>query len=277
MTIQWFPGHMTKAIREIQEKLADKGIDMVIELRDSRIPFSSRNPLIDTLSAKMPRLVVLTKKDLADPETIKAWTAKLSSDTVTVIALDVLRDDTRSLVVEGCLKVMQKKFDRWKEKGIRPRKIKAIVLGIPNVGKSTLINQLAKRKMMTVANRPGVTMALKWANVHPQLDILDTPGLLWPKFDDKQIALNLALTGSIADKVLPIEDICIYAFDYITKHYLNAISNHYHLDQSDGHAFFEALARQRGCMRDNQVLLAMSYQIFLKDLRAGDLGRISFE
>ena len=120
-------------------------------------------------------------------------------------------------------------------------------------------------------------MALKWANVHPQLDILDTPGLLWPKFDDKQIALNLALTGSIADKVLPIEDICIYAFDYITKHYLNAISNHYHLDQSDGHAFFEALARQRGCMRDNQVLLAMSYQIFLKDLRAGDLGRISFE
>ncbi len=277
MTIQWFPGHMTKAIREIQEKLADKGIDMVIELRDSRIPFSSRNPLIDTLSAKMPRLVVLTKRDLADPEIIQKWILKLSSDTVTVIALDVLKDDTRSLVVDGCLKVMQKKFDRWKEKGIRPRKIKAIVLGIPNVGKSTLINQLAKRKMMTVANRPGVTMALKWANVHPQLDILDTPGLLWPKFEDKQVALHLALTGSIADKVLPVEDICMYAFEYLNKHYPKALSNHYHLTFNNGLEFFDGLARQRGCVRDNEAVLAQSYQIFLKDLRAGDLGRINFE
>jgi len=275
MSIHWFPGHMTKAKREIEARLSM--VDCIIELRDSRLPLSSRNPLIDTLSKDKPRLIVLTKKDMADPAKTSQWVKTLSEDNTVVIVLNLLKDDTRKLVVEGVLKVMEPKFARWKARGIQPRAVKAMVLGIPNVGKSTLINQLAKKKLMTVANKPGVTMALKWANVHPQLDILDTPGLLWGKIEDHEVALRLALSGSIAEKVLPTEELAQVAFDFIMKNYPNALHARYHYEGTDYTAFLNHLAKARGYIQNGELKLNESMVTFLREFRQGDLGPMSLE
>ena len=275
MTIHWFPGHMTKAKREIQARL--DMVDCIIELRDSRCPMSSRNPLIDELRQNKPRLIVLTKKDMADPEKTKAWVESLSTDQTRVITLDLLREDTRKLVVEGVLAVMAPKFERWKARGIQPRAVKAMVLGIPNVGKSTLINQLAKKKMMTVANKPGVTMALKWAKVHPQLDVLDTPGLLWPKFEDPQVGIHLALSGSIAEHVLPLDELTQLAFTFLCEAYPRAIETRYGLKATELPHLLEHIARQRGFYRNGELNIEEAKATFLRELRQGDLGRISFE
>lgn len=275
MTIHWFPGHMTKAKREIQARL--DMVDCIIELRDSRCPMSSRNPLIDELRQSKPRLMVLTKKDMADPQKTAQWVETLSTDLTTVITLDLLREDTRKLVVEGVLRVMAPKFERWKARGIQPRAVKAMVLGIPNVGKSTLINQLAKKKMMVVANKPGVTMALKWAKVHPQLDVLDTPGLLWPKFDDPQVGIRLALSGSIAEHVLPMEELAQIAFDFLKASYPKAMSTRYGFDVETLEGLLEHISTQRGYYRNGELNIDEARATFLRELRQGDLGRISFE
>ena len=275
MSIHWFPGHMTKAKREIEARLSM--VDCIIELRDSRLPLSSRNPLIDQLSKDKPRLIVLTKKDMADPNRTAQWVKTLSADNTVVIALNLLKDDTRKLIVEGVLKVMEPKFARWKARGIQPRAVKAMVLGIPNVGKSTLINQLARKKMMTVANKPGVTMALKWANVHPQLDILDTPGLLWGKIEDPDVAMKLALSGSIAEKVLPTEELSVAAFDFIMKNYPDALKQRYHYEGTDYEAFLTHLAKNRGYIQNGELKLSESMTTFLREFRQGDLGPMSFE
>ncbi len=275
MTIHWFPGHMTKAKREIQARL--DMVDCIIELRDSRCPMSSRNPLIDELRQNKPRLMVLTKKDMADPQQTAQWVQKLSTDQTLVITLDLLREDTRKLVVEGVMKVMAPKFERWKARGIQPRAVKAMVLGIPNVGKSTLINQLAKKKMMTVANKPGVTMALKWAKVHPQLDVLDTPGLLWPKFEDPQVGIRLALSGSIAEHVLPLEELAQIAFDYLSAAYPQAMPTRYGFEVQSLEALLTHICAQRGYYRNGEYNIDEARSTFLRELRQGDLGRISFE
>lgn len=266
---------MTKAKREIEARLSM--VDCIIELRDSRLPLSSRNPLIDTLSKDKPRLIVLTKKDMADPAKTAQWAKALSEDNTVVIVLNLLKDDTRKLVVEGVLKVMEPKFARWKARGIQPRAVKAMVLGIPNVGKSTLINQLAKKKLMTVANKPGVTIALKWANVHPQLDILDTPGLLWGKIEDHEVALRLALSGSIAEKVLPTEELAQVAFDFIMTNYPKALNARYHYEGTDYTEFLSHLAKARGYIQNGELKLNESMVTFLREFRQGDLGPMSLE
>jgi len=238
---------------------------------------SSRNPLIDELRQNKPRVIVLTKKDMADPAKTNAWIEALSNDQTLVIALDLLREDTRKLVVDAVLRIMAPKFERWKARGIQPRAVKAMVLGIPNVGKSTLINQLAKKKMMTVANKPGVTMALKWAKVHPQLDVLDTPGLLWPKFEDPQVGVRLALSGSIAEHVLPLDELAVTAFEFLRDAYPVAIETRYGIPQTTLESLLEHIARQRGYYRNGELHIEEAKSTFLRELRQGDLGRISFE
>jgi ribosome biogenesis GTPase A len=275
MSIHWFPGHMTKAKREIESRLSM--VDCIIELRDSRLPLSSRNPLIDELGKDKPRLIVLTKKDMSDPLKTAEWVKKLQETNTVVISLNLLKDDTRKLIVDGVLKVMEPKFERWKSRGIQPRAVKAMVLGIPNVGKSTLINQLAKKKLMTVANKPGVTMALKWANVHPKLDILDTPGLLWGRFEDHEVAIKLALSGSIAEKVLPIEELCDEGFKFILKDYPLALSQRYGYEGSDLTEFLTVIAKKRGYVQNGEYKLNESMVTFLRELRQGDLGPMSME
>lgn len=275
MTLHWFPGHMTRAKREMQAKLTM--VDMVIECRDSRIPLSSQNPLLVELAQDKPKLIILTKRDMSDPKVTEQWVKHLSNEHTLVISLDLLKEDTRSLVVQACLQVMKPKFDRWKARGILPRKIKAMVVGIPNVGKSTLINQLAKKKLMTTADRPGVTMALKWANVHPQLDVLDTPGVLWPKFEDQQVAFNLAISGSIAEKVLPTDELAFRVFDLVYKQYALLIQKTYGHCEANPNDFFQALGKQRHLVKGDEIRLEEVYALFLRDVKHGNLGPMSFE
>lgn len=275
MSIQWFPGHMTKAKREMQEKL--KMVDMIIECRDARIPMASINPLIFELAKDKPKLIVLSKLDMADPKATSDWMKALSTESTAVIALDLLNDDTRKRVVEAALNVMKPKFDRWKARGIGARKIKAMVVGIPNVGKSTLINQLAKKKVMTTADRPGVTMALKWANVHPQLDLLDTPGVLWPKFDDPQTGIHLALAGSISEKVLPIDELAYIAFKFVIHKYPSALKERYDYRGNSPEEFFQHLAQLRLYVKKDELIVEQAYNTFLRELKQGTLGPMSFE
>lgn len=272
MNIQWFPGHMTRAKREMQEKL--KQVDVLIELRDARCPMSTLNPLILDLAKHMPKLIILTKKDMADPKALEHWILYLKDEQTEVLALDVLKDATQTRVIEAVLKVMQPKFDRWKSRGIQARKLKAMVAGIPNVGKSTLINQLAKKKIMVSANRPGVTMALKWANVHPKLDVLDTPGVLWPKFDDPKTGIVLALSGSIAEKVLPTQALAMYAFDFMMQHYPQLIKMY---DCSSFDHFILDIAKQKNLVKNEDYRINEAQEAFLRDLKTGKMGAVCFE
>lgn len=276
MTIHWFPGHMTRAKREIEEKV--KMVDMIIECRDSRIPLASQNPLLQTLTQNKPRLIVLTKKDKADPLETERWIKELSKNGTLVIAIDLFHDDVSKRIVEGCKLVMKPKFDRWISKGIRPRSIKAMVLGIPNVGKSTLINQLGKRKVMVTADRPGVTMSMKWAKVHPDLDLLDTPGVLWPKFDDKEVAMNLALTGAIKENVLPLEEIAFAGYQFICQYYPDRLQKKYDTEYlADPVAFFTEIATRRSYFKNKEADFDRAMGAFLRELRQDSLGRVTFE
>ena len=275
MSIQWFPGHMTRAKREMQERL--KMVDMVIECRDARIPMASINPLIFELAKDKPKLIVLSKLDMSDPKATAEWMKHLSNENTIVLALDLLNDDTRKKVLDACLLVMKPKFERWKARGIGARRIKAMVVGIPNVGKSTLINQLAKKKIMTTADRPGVTMSLKWANVHPQLDLLDTPGVLWPKFDDPQTGIHLAFAGSISEKVLPIDQLAYLAFEFVLKHYPESLKDRYDFVGTDPKDFFEHICKLRLYIKKDELQIDQAYNTFLRELKQGTLGPMSFE
>lgn len=275
MSIQWFPGHMTRAKREMEEKI--KQVDCVIELRDARCPISSLNPLLIDLAQNMPRVIVLTKKDMADQKQVVKWLDYLKSDQTAVIALDVLHDDTRTKVVDAVMIAMSDKLERWKRKGIRPRKLKAMIVGIPNVGKSTLINQLAKKKLMVSANRPGVTMALKWANVHPQLDVLDTPGVLWPKFDDPQVGIKLALAGSISEKVLPIEELADIAFAYLKDRYPSYLKLRYDSDDKKIEDLLIKIASMRHLVKGDDYRIDEARELFLREIKTGQLGALCFE
>lgn len=275
MSIQWFPGHMTRAKREMEEKL--KQVDCVIELRDARCPYSSLNPLLIDLAGSIPKVIVLTKKDMADEKEVDNWLSYLKNDHTVVIALDVLHENTRDLIVQAVLKVMTPQIEKWKRKGIRPRKLKAMIVGIPNVGKSTLINQLAKKKLMVSANRPGVTMSLKWANVHPQLDVLDTPGVLWPKFEDQKVGVHLALAGSIAEKVLPTEELAQIAFDYLSERYPLFIKQKYEIEPKDLSELLIQVAKLRHLIKGDDYRIDEARETFLRDLKTGLLGPLCFE
>ncbi|WP_369524491.1 ribosome biogenesis GTPase YlqF, partial [Ileibacterium valens] len=191
--IQWFPGHMTKARRQMEENL--KKVDFIIEIRDARIPESSRNPLIEELAGNKPRLILLSKKDKADPQLTKDWIRELSSENQEVMAVDLIRENYRKQLVAKSLKLNEKLIEKQKRKGIRPRALRAMVCGIPNVGKSTMINTLAKRKAAQTGDRPGVTKSLQWIRLDSDLELLDTPGVLWPKFEDQEIGIRLAALG----------------------------------------------------------------------------------
>lgn len=217
LNIQWFPGHMTKARRQMEEHL--KMVDMVIEIRDARIPNASKNPMIEELTRQKPRLIVLSKKDKAEAEATREWIAALQNENVKVLALDLLHDSLEKKIVAASQELMKAKIERMKRRGIRPRAIRAMVAGIPNVGKSTMINSLAKRKAAQTGDRPGVTKALQWVKVGKELELLDTPGVLWPKFEDEKVGLLLAVTGAIRDDILPLEEIAYWAMGWLQAHY----------------------------------------------------------
>jgi len=278
MTIQWFPGHMTKAKRTITEQL--KLVDMVVELRDGRIPMSSANPLLQELIINKPRLIVFTKRDMADESVTKKWIEYFEKGGQTVIFIDSQKDNVKKILLDNCLKVMDAKIQRDLRRGIQPRAIRAMIVGIPNVGKSTLINRLAKRKVVDVANRPGVTQSVKWLTVDKRLDVMDTPGILWPRFDDPKVGMKLALTSAIKEQILPIEQVVSYGLEYLMNHYPRILSERYGISNED-YDFdncIQIIGRKSGfIMAENEVDKRRTMAAFMADLRQDTLKSISWE
>ena len=277
INIQWFPGHMTKAKREMQEKL--KMVDFVIELRDARIPNASRNPMLDELCKQKPRLIILSKRDKAQASYTKQWIAHLSNETTKVLALDILKDSVTQMVVDASQQLMKAKIERMIRRGISPRAMRAMVVGVPNVGKSTFINRISKKKIATTGDRPGVTKALQWSRVNKDLELLDTPGVLWPKFEDEQVGLLLAVTGAIRDEVLPIDEIALWAMRWLLENHSEALTKRYDIPlKSDPHAMLEAIAWKRGFLKNGQeVDWKRTIETFLREIRDDRLGSITWE
>lgn len=276
INIQWFPGHMTKAKREMQEKL--KMCDLIIELRDARIVEASRNPMIDEIVGDKPRMIILTKKDKAEAEVTKAWIAALENETTKVIALDVLHENITQQIVSNVQKLMKAKIDRMIRRGIRPRAMRAMVVGVPNVGKSTFINRIAKRKAAESGDRPGVTRALQWVKVNKELELLDTPGVLWPKFEDQRVGLLLAVTGAIRDEVLPLEEVALWAMDYLMHNHKASLEERYNITcESTPYDTLLLIGRKRGYVRGGEVDEKRTIETFLREIRDEKLGRISWE
>lgn len=277
VNINWFPGHMTKAKREMQAKL--KMVDLVIELRDARIPDASKNPLIDDLILNKPRLILLTKADKAEDHKTRIWQKHLSNEHTKVITCNVLKDNVGVIITAASKELMKPMIDRQIRKGITPRALRAMVVGVPNVGKSTLINRIAKRKATVAANRPGVTRALQWVKVNNDLELLDTPGVLWPKFEDFEVGMLLAISGAIRDEILPIEEVSAYAMEYLMENYPENLKERYNIEISeDPYENFDRIALVRKFFLGNQEIdHKRTIETFLKEVRADYCGRITWE
>ena len=274
--IQWFPGHMTKALQNIKERLSL--VDIVLELVDARAPFASQNPLLREVLGNKPRLIILNKADLADPSVTERWRTWFARQGIATLALDA-RTNVASRIEKACQSPLQPLWEKERAKGIRPRAIRAMIVGVPNVGKSTLINQLAHRKAAQVGNKPGVTKAQQWIKVSKQFELLDTPGVLWPRFETPETAMRLAWINALPQSILPLEAIGLALFDELQRDYPSALSLLSYADSSDRLGdFLDALATQRGFLmsqgeRDRDKAL----QIMLGEVAIGKWGRFSFE
>ena len=276
LNIQWFPGHMTKAKRQMEEHL--KMVDMVIELRDARIPDASKNPLIDELTAHKPRLILLSKKEKADPQISAAWIAALEKAEVKAMAVDLLHEKLEKRITAAAQELMKAKIERMKRRGMRPRAIRAMVVGVPNVGKSTLINALAHRRAAVTGDRPGVTKALLWVKVGNSLELLDTPGVLWPKFEDEEAALRLAVTGAIRDEILPLEEVAFWAMEYLQQHQPQLLQERYGITLSERpYDNLLEIGRKRGYLMNGEVDEKRLITAFLREIRDGKIGAVSWE
>ncbi|WP_281887675.1 ribosome biogenesis GTPase YlqF [Paenibacillus sp. YYML68] len=284
MTIQWFPGHMTRARRQIQDKL--KLIDLAIELLDARIPLSSRNPMIDEILNNKPRLVLLNKSDLADPEATKQWIAYFANRGLEAVPIDAVQGNPTRDIIARSKVALAHKIEAQLRKGMNPRAMRALIVGIPNVGKSTLINKMAGRKIAATGDRPGVTKGQQWIKVGTEMELLDTPGILWPKFEDQTVGMRLAATGAIKEEILHLEDVAFFAMKYLIEYYPNAIRERFGVselpeDTTDNEAVVEVMneiGRKRGALvSGGRVDLEKASLVILRELRAGKLGRITME
>lgn len=277
ININWFPGHMTKAKRAMQEKL--KLVDMVIEIRDARIPYASKNPLIDELINQKPRLIILSKIDKAEAKYTEEWVNVLKDENTNVLCLNILKDNVIKKVVNASKQLMQNKIARQVRKGIKPRAIRAMVCGVPNVGKSTLINQLAKKKATITGDRPGVTKSLQWVKVGNEIELLDTPGVLWPKFEDEHIGMVLAVTGAIKDQILPLEEVAYFALKYLKEGYAEQLTSYYDIELiENNYKLFQNIGMKRGYIsKGNEVDMKRVIDSFLRDIRDDKLGSITWE
>lgn len=274
--IQWFPGHMTKAKRQMEENL--KKVDFVIEIRDARIPDSSKNPMLDELIQNKPRLILLSKKDKADPIATKEWIQKLQSQGHQVLALDLIKDSYFKALVQAAQTTCQKLIDKQKRRGIRPRALRAMVCGIPNVGKSTFINTMAKRKAAQTADRPGVTKSLQWIKLGQSLELLDTPGVLWPKFEDSNTGMRLAILGSVRDEVVNMQELAIYACRWLQETKPGLLAKLYQIEeQKDPWQTLEKIALKRGYLQKGSIDENRLVRSFIKDIREDKLGPLTWE
>lgn len=278
MTIQWFPGHMAKARREVTEKL--KLVDIIFELVDARIPYSSRNPMIDEIIQHKPRLVLLNKADMADKEITNQWIQYFKENGIEALAINSQAGIGMKEIVVAAKKILNEKFERMRAKGIKPRAIRAMIVGIPNAGKSTLINRLAKKNIAKTGNTPGVTKAQQWIKVGKELELLDTPGILWPKFEDQEVGLKLAVTGAIKDTLLNMHDISEFALRYMEKIYPDRLRDRFKLETvpEDTVELFNTIGKARGCLvGGGEVDYDKVAELVIREIRLEKLGHLSFE
>lgn len=279
MNIQWFPGHMAKTRRLLSENL--KLVDVVIELLDARIPASSRNPEIDRIVKNKPRLVVLNKSDLADSGISKQWAEWYRSRGIPVIFADSIRGTGLNTLINQLKNLMRERFEKDREKGRRCRTIKTMVVGIPNVGKSTFINKIAGRAVAATGDKPGVTRGKQWIRLHPEVDLLDTPGILWPRFDDKNTALNLAFTGAIRDEILDVVQLGAALAEKLAAEYPELFFKRYKLQDADGLnglELLEAAGKNRGCILPGGTIdMKRIADTILDEFRGGRIGAITLE
>ncbi|MGG3889046.1 ribosome biogenesis GTPase YlqF [Metabacillus fastidiosus] len=279
MAIQWFPGHMAKARRQVTEKL--KYIDIVFELVDARLPMSSRNPMIDEIVSVKPRIVLLNKADMADEKVTNEWIAYFKQQDIHALAIDSQTGTGLKQIITLSKVILREKFDRLAAKGVKPRAIRALIIGIPNVGKSTLINRLANKNIAKTGNRPGVTTAQQWVKVGKELELLDTPGILWPKFEDQLVGLKLATTGAIKDTILNLQEITVYALKFLKENYPERLKERYGIEQFDDEdivPLFDEIGKKRGClMSGGYIDYDKTSELVLRELRSEKLGRLTFE
>lgn len=277
MDYQWYPGHMTKAIRQMKEDI--KLIDLVIELLDARIPISSRNPDIDSLGQNKSRLVLLNKADLADEEQNHKWIQYFKEKGIVALKINSKNKQGIKEINNAVNIACKEKIERNKKRGIINRPIRAMVVGIPNVGKSTFINAYAGRNCAKTGNKPGVTKGKQWIKLSKTLELLDTPGILWPKFDDQKIGLHLAFIGSMNDNILDVSEMAYQLIKLLNNIYPNAIKERYNIEgDEDPVQVMYQVAQVRGCkLKGNQPDLDKTSSIIMDDFRSGKLGKITLD
>lgn len=280
--IQWFPGHMAKALREIEERA--KMVDVIIEILDARVVSSSRNPIVSKVAPQKPRLIILSKKDLADQERTKEWQNYFESQGYMAIPLNINKDDLQQIINK--LKVVLKdKIERDKRRGLKNSIIRALVVGIPNVGKSSFINKMAKRRATIVGNKPGVTKAQQWIKVRDDFELLDTPGVLWPKFEDKEVGAKLALVGTMPIDIMPLHELSSLLFNYLFAHHKDYLLKRYNvaMDYEEmNEAVMEELiikiGQNRGMLKaKGEVDIEKTEELVLREFKNGILGTFSLD
>ena len=279
MNIQWYPGHMTKTRRMMEENL--KLVDAVCEILDARIPISSRNPDMDAICGNKPRLVILNRIDLADPSMVRRWSEYFRSKGLAVVATDCKSKKGINQFVPTLRELLAEKLRRYAEKGQVGRPLKIMVVGIPNVGKSTFINQIAGRKGAKAENRPGVTRGKQWVTVDQGLLLLDTPGILWPKFEDPEVGIRLAYTGAVKDDVIDLETLACHLMEMLWKRYPDSVRERYKIEMpenAEGWELLEVAGRKRGFLvSGGEVNLERMAKVLLEEYRSCKLGRFTLE
>lgn len=271
--IQWFPGHMSKARRQVQENL--KHVDFVTILVDARLPLSSQNPMLTKIVGDKPKLMILNKADLADSNRTKEWRNYFEKQGIKTLAVNSKEQATVKLVTDAAKSLMADKIAKLRERGIQKETLRTMIIGIPNAGKSTLMNRLAGKKIAVVGNKPGVTKGQQWLKSNKDLEILDTPGILWPKFEDEVVGLKLALTGAIKDQLLPMDEVTIFGINFFKKYYPERLVECFkgiNLEE-EAPEIIMAMTQKLGFRDDYDRF----YSLFVKDVREGRLGRYTLD
>ncbi|HFH8101264.1 TPA: ribosome biogenesis GTPase YlqF [Streptococcus agalactiae] len=272
-TIQWFPGHMSKARRQVQENI--KHVDFVTILVDARLPLSSQNPMLTKIVGDKPKLIILNKADLADPIRTKEWRDFYESQGLKTLAINSKEQSTVKKVTDIAKILMSDKIAKLRGRGIQKETLRTMIIGIPNAGKSTLMNRLAGKKIAVVGNKPGVTKGQQWLKSNKELEILDTPGILWPKFEDELVGLKLALTGAIKDQLLPMDEVTIFGLNYFKTYYPDRLKERFKSINLEDEApeIIMALTQKLGYRDDYDRF----YNLFVKEVRDGKLGRYTLD
>lgn len=276
VSISWYPGHMAKTKREIKEKI--DLIDIVFEVVDARIPYSSKNKEIEEMTKGKPRVIVMTKIDLCDSGKTNKWIKYYEDKDYIVIPIDLINNPNTKIIFDKIKPLVDEINSKRKSKGLKERKARILIMGVPNVGKSTLINRLVGRKATNVGNRPGVTKNLEWIRINDKVELLDTPGILWPKLDEEEVAYNLASMTAIKEEVLDSEDIAIYIIKKLLSDYPDNIINRYSLTKiEDIVDILDEIGKKIGAFRNSETDYDRVYKRVIKDLQDGYLGKITFD